>query len=126
MLFGLFVLLLSQLGGEIIVRGLGLPIPGPVVGIVLLLIGLAVHARLTNPRNEDRETAVGRSADGLLRNLGLVFVPAGVGISQNYQLVFSNGLALIAALVGSTVLTLVVTMAVFRFVAARVGGEVQP
>ena len=120
MLFGLFVLLLSQLGGEIIARGLGLPIPGPVIGIVLLLIGLAIHARLTNPQNADKETAVGRASDGLLRNLGLVFVPAGVGVSQNYQLILNNGVAVLAALIGSTVLTLIVTMAVFRLVSRRV------
>lgn len=120
MLFGLFVLLLSQLGGEIIARGLGLPIPGPVIGIVLLLIGLALHARLTNPQNADKETAVGRASDGLLRNLGLVFVPAGVGVSQNYQLILNNGVAVLAALIGSTVLTLIVTMAVFRLVSRRV------
>lgn len=113
MLFGLFVLLACQLAGEVIARGLGLPIPGPVIGIVLLFVVLVVHGRLRRPEAAEQGD-VGKAADGLLANLGLVFIPAGVGISQHYQLILDNGFALIAALVISTVLTLIVSVAVFR------------
>ena len=119
MLFGLFILLACQLLGEVIARGLGLPIPGPVIGIVLLFALLAIHGRLKRPEAAEQGD-VANAADGLLANLGLVFIPAGVGISQHYQLIFDNGLALVAALVISTVLTLIVTVAVFRLVSRLV------
>ncbi|MHA6732357.1 CidA/LrgA family protein [Devosia sp. A369] len=113
MLLGLFVLLACQLVGEVIARGLGLPIPGPVIGIVLLFIVLVVHGRLSRPEAAE-QGEVAKVADGLLANLGLVFIPAGVGISQHYQLILDNGFALVAALVISTVLTLIVSVGVFR------------
>lgn len=113
MLFGLFVLLACQLAGEVIARGLGLPVPGPVIGIVLLFGILVIHGRLKGHAAAEQGD-VGKSADGLLANLGLVFIPAGVGISQQYQLIFDNGFALVAALVVSTVLTLIVAVGVFR------------
>lgn len=122
MLFGLFILLACQLAGEIIARGLGLPIPGPVIGIVLLFALLAVQGRRKGAASAETG-AVARSADGLLANLGLVFIPAGVGISQHYQLIFDNGLALVAALVISTVLTLMVAVGVFRLVSRLLPGE---
>lgn len=119
MLFGLFVLLACQLAGEVIARGLALPVPGPVIGIVLLFILLVIHGRLKQPEHAE-QGEVAKAADGLLANLGLVFIPAGVGISQHYQLIFDNGIALIAALVVSTVLTLIVTVGVFRGVSRLV------
>ncbi len=122
MLFGLFVLLACQLAGEVIARGLGLPIPGPVIGIVLLFALLTIHGRMKKAEQGD----VAKAADGLLANLGLVFVPAGVGISQHYQLIFDNGIALIAALVVSTALTLIVTVLVFRAVSRLVTREENP
>ncbi|WIJ25115.1 CidA/LrgA family protein [Devosia sp. RR2S18] len=115
MLLGLFVLLACQLVGEVIVRGMGWPIPGPVIGIVLLFVIMLTRGRL-KPSEAAEQGEVAKAADGLLSNLGLVFIPAGVGISQHYQLIVDNGIALVGALVLSTVLTLLVTMGVFRLV----------
>jgi putative effector of murein hydrolase LrgA (UPF0299 family) len=119
MLPGLFVLLACQLVGETIVRALGLPIPGPVLGIILLVAVLALRQRVTGHDSASDTTNIGQAADGLLRYLGLLFVPAGVGIVQSFGLVTANGPALIGALVLSTLLTLIVTVAVFRLVARR-------
>jgi putative effector of murein hydrolase LrgA (UPF0299 family) len=124
MLVGLFALLACQLAGEVITRGLGLPIPGPVIGIVLLFVILATHGRLRGPAAAEGGD-IAKAADGLLANLGLVFIPAGVGVSQHYQLVLDNGLPLIVALLVSTVLTLMITVLVYqgvdRWLAARRG-----
>ncbi|HEY0290726.1 MAG TPA: CidA/LrgA family protein, partial [Hansschlegelia sp.] len=57
---------------------------------------------------------------GLLRHLGLLFVPAGVGVAQSYHALGGQLLAVGAALVGSTAITLVVTVAVFRLVSRGV------
>ena len=81
MVLGFAVLLVCQLVGEIASRGLGLPVPGPVLGLVLLVAGFAVWGR----GRTDAEVAASPAArvgDGLLSNLGLLFVPAGVGVIQ--------------------------------------------
>jgi len=68
-------LLSCQFAGEILARSLGLPVPGPVVGMVLLSAAL-----LLARRGEEAPPALGATADALLGNLGLLFVPAGVGV----------------------------------------------
>lgn len=76
MIEGITLLLVCQLVGELFARTLHLPIPGPVIGMVLLFVGLLLrhgHEGEAPPRL----TAV---ADTLLANLGLLFVPAGVGV----------------------------------------------
>ena len=123
MLQGFFILLACQLLGESVSRGLHVPIPGPVLGIMLLLLLLALrHWQTgTDPARQDRP--LGLASDGLLRNLGLLFVPAGVGVVQSLHLVAANGVAVIVALNGSTLITLVVTVFVFRLVARAVSGR---
>ncbi len=79
MVLGFAILLVCQLLGEIASRGLGLPIPGPVLGLVLLVAGLAVWGR-TRSDAEVAASPVAKVGDGLLGNLGLFFVPAGVGV----------------------------------------------
>jgi len=118
MLQAFALLLLSQLSGEGITRGLGLPVPGPVIGLVLMAIGLLIAQRVDFVRTETiEETALGRTATGLLGHLSLLFVPAGVGIVQHGGTLLRNGVAIAVALVVSTVLALAVTAVVFRAVA---------
>lgn len=122
MVSGLAVLLMCQLVGEIVSRGLGLPVPGPVLGLVLLVAGLIAWGR----RRSDREVAaspVARVGDGLLANLGLLFVPAGVGVVQYGRLLEAQALPLALALVGSTAVTLAVTVLVFVGVSRLTGRQ---
>jgi len=123
MLQGFFILLACQLLGESVSRGLHVPIPGPVLGILLLLLLLAVRAWQTGTDPAQRDTPLGTAADGLLRNLGLLFVPAGVGIVQSFHLVLANSVAVVVALIGSSVITLVVTVFVFRVVSRALPGR---
>lgn len=115
MINGLAVLLVGQLLGEIIVRGLGLPIPGPVLGLVLL----AAYLALAGFGRDDVEA----TANGILRHLALLFVPASTGIVQHLGVLSDHMVAIGAALVTSTVLTLVVTVLVFRLVERWTGGS---
>jgi putative effector of murein hydrolase LrgA (UPF0299 family) len=120
MIRSLGILLVCQLAGEIVARGLALPVPGPVLGIVLLLAALQVMARKGGPDAAAIEaTDLGHTAGGLLQSLGLLFVPAGVGVVEHLGLFRQHGLALLAALIGSTLITLVVTALVFAMVSAR-------
>ncbi len=86
--------------------------------LMLLLLGVRGWQTGEDPARQD--TALGFASDGLLRNLGLLFVPAGVGIVQSFHLVLSNGVAVIVALIGSSLITMVVTVFVFRLVSRAV------
>jgi putative effector of murein hydrolase LrgA (UPF0299 family) len=117
MIRALTLLLVCQLAGEILARALRLPVPGPVIGLALLAIGAIVHARVTGAGASAIEsTELGVTASALLGSLGLLFVPAGVGIVQQLPLIGPYALAIFVALLVSTVLTLLVTVYVFIFV----------
>jgi putative effector of murein hydrolase LrgA (UPF0299 family) len=117
MIPALALLLVCQLIGEVFTRALGPPVPGPVIGLALLAVGAILHARLTGAQTSAIEqTRLGVTAQALLGSLGLLFVPAGVGIVQQLPLIGSYALAIFAALLVSTVLTLLVTVYVFIFV----------
>lgn len=120
MIRGFAVLLACQLAGEAIVRAAGWPVPGPVLGLCLLVACLAVADRMGRPGSPDGG-GVGRVADGLLGHLALLFVPAGVGIVQHLGTVGPYGAALLLALVVSTVVTLGVTVGIFLLVKRLLG-----
>jgi len=125
MLRGFFVLLLCQLVGEVLARGLALPAPGPVIGLALLTVGLMAWNRWRAMSDDEIAASdVGRVAIGLLGSLSLLFVPAGVGVVQYFGLLGEHGVALAAALIVSTVATLVATVGVFLLVKRWVGAEV--
>lgn len=102
MLNALTLLVLCQFAGEIVARALNLPLPGPVVGLLLLLIGLAV--RQGPPPRSLRDTA-----GWLLTHFGLLFVPAGVGIITQLDTLKAAWLPLLVAIPVSTFIGLVVT-----------------
>lgn len=95
------ILLLFQLAGEVIAHGFGLPIPGPVIGMLLLLIYLLL--------NRDALEKLAPTANGLLRHLSILFVPAGVGVMLHGQRIVTEALPIIVALLISTVLGMIVT-----------------
>lgn len=101
MLGALTVLLLFQLAGEVTVQVFALPLPGPVLGMALLFAALAIRGGVPD---ELRATA-----NGLLQHLSLLFVPAGAGVMVHFARLGDEWLAIAAALVASTALTLVVT-----------------
>ncbi len=124
MIRGFFVLLLFQLIGEVASRGLSLPAPGPVVGLALLVGALALYDSWRPFDDEALATSeIGRAAMGLLGSLSLMFVPAGVGVVQYLGLLREQGVALAAALVVSTLATLLATVAVFLLVKRLIGAR---
>ncbi|WP_338664231.1 CidA/LrgA family protein [Pararoseomonas sp. SCSIO 73927] len=122
MIPGAALILLCQLVGEALVHGTGLPLPGPVLGMVLLLLLLLGNDLLAEPIDTRFVTG---PADGLLMNLTLLFVPAGVGVVNRMDVLAAHWFALAAALVASTLLGLIVTALVFVAVArlANRGGK---
>jgi putative effector of murein hydrolase LrgA (UPF0299 family) len=108
------LILLCQLLGEIVVRGMGAPIPGPVVGLIVLLLLLQGRDRIGLLRRGPLgDGGVERAAGGMLAHLSLLFVPAGVGVVQHLDLVSSHGVAIFVILALSAVVTLVVTSVTF-------------
>jgi holin-like protein len=117
MIRALALLLTCQLVGEILTRALGLAVPGPVIGLALLAMVAIVHARIVGAETSAIEkTDLGVTASALLGSLGLLFVPAGVGVVQQLPLIGAYALPIFVALLVSTVLTLIVTVYVFIFV----------
>lgn len=114
MIGALAVLLLFQLAGEVAVRWSGAPVPGPVVGMVLLF--LALRGRGTLP------AALRTTAETLLSHLSLLFIPAGVGVIQYGTLLAEEWLALVVALVLSTLITVAVTALVMKVIIGHDSG----
>jgi len=98
------VLLAYQLVGEVISKGLSLPLPGPVIGMALLFVTLLVRGNLPAGLRD--------TGNGLLKHLALFFVPAGVGVVVHFHLLKSEGVAISVALVISTLVTIAVTAVV--------------
>jgi holin-like protein len=115
MLPALAALLLCQLAGEAVVRAVDLPVPGPVVGMVILFALLIANAPLPE--------AIRDTSDGILRHLSLLFVPAGVGLVNNLDRLGADGLKLLLVVVLSTVIALAVTALVFAGIARLMGDQ---
>ena len=110
LLRGLTLLLIAQALGEALVRLTRVPLPGPVLGLLLLWVGLHwVPLRRT----------VEPAAQGLLAHLSLLFVPVGVGVMTHLHLVSQFGARLLIVVVLSTGIGLAVTAWVLRACLAR-------
>jgi len=102
---GLALLLILQTAGELLVRALALPLPGPVLGLAMLLPLLAW------PPVAQRVAAV---AAVLLQHLSLLFVPVGVGVIVHLGALAPVGWRLLVVIVVSTWVGMTVTALVLR------------
>ena len=109
MIGALTQLLLFQLAGEVVARGLALPVPGPVLGMLFLLVALALR------RGPD--AALQTTSQNLLQHLSLLFVPAGTGIIVHLHRVADEWAPLVVALFASTAATLAVTALAMKLLA---------
>ena len=99
-LLGLLILVLAQMAGLAIESLLGLPIPGVVIGLMLLVVLGVLRPTRAGVR------AAEPAATPLLRHLQLLFVPPGVGIVLELETLAQNALPLALAVGGSFALTL--------------------
>lgn len=105
---GITLLLIYQLAGEVSVRLLGLPVPGPVMGMVMLFITLMIRGRMAK--------AVEPASTVLLGHLSLLFVPAGVGLIVHFSRLGNEWLPISVTLLLSTIITMAVTALVMQWV----------
>ena len=107
MIRGLIILLGFQGAGEIISRLFSLPVPGPVIGLVLLLTFLITRGKIDAP--------IDTVATALTKHLGLLFVPAAVGVVMFWPQLKTHFGAISIALIVSAVATIAVSAAILRF-----------
>ncbi|WP_280545980.1 MULTISPECIES: CidA/LrgA family protein [unclassified Halomonas] len=101
LIMGMSMLLACQFAGELVARGLTLSIPGPVIGMVILLVALMIRGKVPS--------SLRLTGEGLLRYLTLLFVPAGVGLMVHFELIGADLWPIVVTLVVSTAVTLGVT-----------------
>ncbi|WP_349740662.1 CidA/LrgA family protein [Roseateles cavernae] len=112
---GLTILLLCQSAGELLTHVLALGLPGPVLGMLILM--LLLRLPITH-------APVQAAAEGLLAHLSLLFVPVGVGVITHLDLIATHGPRLALAVLGSTLIGLAVSASVLQLLLSR-GREAQ-
>jgi holin-like protein len=110
-----------QLVGEVLRQTLHLPLPGPLIGMVLLTVLLVTRGSAGAAAQRAVPPPLLKAANGLIANMGLLFVPAGVGIIAELGVLRQQWLPILAGLLVSTVLGLAVTGLVMHHV-SRVAG----
>ena len=105
---GLTILLVYQLIGEITARYFSLPIPGPVIGMLMLFVTLTIKGNVNHMLES--------TATGLLSHLSLLFIPAGVGMMVHFDRIANEWFAISIALILSTVITLIGSAAIMSIV----------
>ncbi len=113
MILHLTTILIFQLLGETLTHSLSLIVPGPVLGMALLLAFFMAVPRAA--------TAIQPTAQSLLSHLSLLFVPAGVGIVSHLDKMGSDGPAIFLALAVSTALAIIVGALVFSGLSKMMG-----
>jgi len=101
MIQAIALLLAFQLGGETLRAALHLPVPGPVIGMAMLLVWLVIRG--------GPDQALRNTSGTLLQHLSLMFVPAGAGVMLHAGRLADEAWPIFFALIISTVLGLLAT-----------------
>lgn len=107
----IFLLILLQLIGESIVQMSGLPVPGAIVGLILLYVILLWRGQVSDEMS--------RTSGFLLQNLGVLFVPAGVGVIAYLPLIAAQWWIILLVLLVSVCTTVAITGLVVTRLSAR-------
>lgn len=103
---GITILLIYQSLGEISVRLFSIPVPGPILGMLLLFLTLILRRRST--------TSLDEASSAILTHLSLLFVPAGVGLMVHFERIANEWLPITIALLLSTIITLITTTLIMQ------------
>ncbi|MDA7545679.1 CidA/LrgA family protein [Alphaproteobacteria bacterium] len=109
MLNSIFLIFFFQLVGEFIQKFLELSIPGPVIGLFLLLIMLLLSKKKYYKIPVNFQINLINSAENLLNYLPLLFIPVGVGVVMHLSLLEDNLVPVMLVIIIGTLLTLAVT-----------------
>ncbi len=114
MINALLIILCCQFAGEMIVHFSDIAIPSSVVGMVILLVGLIIKGGLPD--------SLDKTAFEFVKYIGLLFVPAGAGISMYLHLIAEQWLVILVASFTGTIATLILTAYAFKLLEKK-GGE---
>ena len=113
MLAGIFTIFMFQLVGEAIQKYFGLSIPGPVIGLVLMLIALLASKHRTHRPIAGLRDNLITVAETLLSHLSLLFVPIGVGVILHLHLLETQLLRVLGVIIFGTIATMIFTAFIF-------------
>ncbi|BFM13711.1 CidA/LrgA family protein [Simiduia litorea] len=114
MIIGLLVLIGFQILGELLALWLHLPIPGAVIGLLLLLVSLRVL-----PWSKALVQPTEQVSDKLINHLSLLFLPAGVGFFFLPEHINAQWPAVVAAMLGGTFVAMLLSSLTYRVFSAR-------
>ena len=122
MLHAIFLILLLQLAGEAVQKYFELAVPGPVIGLIMLLGLLLSHLNASGQILTFRQQLI-TTSEILLGHLSLLFVPIGVGVVMHLQLLESQLVKVLGVIVIGTLSTLVITAILFNALTSREADE---
>ena len=111
MLYALTALFILQLLGELLVQLLGLPLPGALAGMLLLLAALLAYGRVPQ--------ALESTAGSLLQNMMLLFIPTIAGVMLEFDRLAREWQPFVIACIAGTIITFVCTGLTFKFFLQR-------
>ena len=121
MLGAIFLIFLFQLIGEATQKYFALPVPGPVIGLVLMLACLLWSKRIDDPVVAGRRSKLVNTSQQLIGYLSLLFVPIGVGVIMHLKLLETQLAQIIGVVTIGTITTIVLT----AFIFLKAGGAIQ-
>ena len=113
MLDSIFIIFMFQLVGEATQKYFALPVPGPVIGLVLMLVCLLWTKQTNLPLIADQRDRLVNTSQQLLGYLSLLFVPIGVGVIMHLQLLEAQLVQIIGVITVGTIFTMVFTAFIF-------------
>jgi holin-like protein len=115
MLAAFLLTLLLIVFGEAVTTALEIPVPGPVVGLLVLAVVFAAR--------EGPTPAMSRMFDAIIPYAPMLFVPAGAGVIAHADAIAANWLAIVSVITLGTFAVLLVTglivQALVRMLSAR-------
>lgn len=121
MLGAIFLIFLFQLIGEATQKYFALPVPGPVIGLVLMLACLLWSKRIDDPVVAGLRSKLVNTSQQLIGYLSLLFVPIGVGVIMHLKLLETQLAQIIGVVTIGTITTIVLT----AFIFLKAGGAIQ-
>ena len=113
MLDSIFIIFMFQLVGEATQKYFALPVPGPVIGLVLMLVCLLWTKQTNLPLIADQRDRLVNTSQQLLGYLSLLFVPIGVGVIMHLRLLEAQLVQIIGVITVGTIFTMVFTAFIF-------------
>ena len=111
----LMIIFMISLVGEGISSVFHLPVPGSIIGLVLLF--LALQFKLLRPRH------ISMVGNFLLANMTILFLPPAVGIMDKFQVIAPYLLPIILIVLGAIVLNICVIAVVVQLIKTRFEGD---